>query len=125
MAMQELPERLRASVLTSIRATEYRRARKYVAIAAITLLISSIGLILATISLTKTLYASEFYSYVTLVFSDPDVALGYWKYIALALAESLPVVAVVIALGFVLTALASIRVIANNIRMALSPSFNA
>jgi len=123
MEMQKPSQHLRASILSSIKAGEYRRARRYVAISVVTLLTSAVGLIFAIRYLFEAFYASEFYSYATLIFSDPDVALSFWNYVALSLAESLPVVAVLAALTSVLVVLASLYVMSKNIKMALTPSF--
>jgi hypothetical protein len=38
---------------------------------------------------------SGFYNYLSIIFSDGDVAIVYWKEILLTLAESLPVIAII------------------------------
>lgn len=38
---------------------------------------------------------SGFYNYLSIIFSDSDVALVYWKEILISLAESLPVIGIV------------------------------
>jgi len=122
MDMRKVPERLRTSILFSIKAAEYRRARTYVAISAATLTASLVGALFASKYLIDAFYASEFYNYAALLFSDSDVALGLWKYIILSLAESLPVFAIIATLAFILIVLASVRVMINNFKMALTPS---
>lgn len=113
---------LRSAIVTSIREMERRRARTYVAVASIVLFSSGIGLIFSVDFLLRAFYQSEFYSYVSLIFSDPDILLNYWQYIVLSLAESLPVLAIIASLVAALTLLASIRVLARNIRAAFAPS---
>jgi len=96
----------------------------YVAISAATLATSLIGALFATKYLIDAFYVSEFYSYAALLFSDSDVALGFWKYIVLSLAESLPVFAIIATLAFILIVLASVRVMINNFKMAFTPSLS-
>ena len=122
MEVREVPERLRTSILFSIKAAEYRRARTYVVMSAATLATSLAGFLFAAKYLIDAFYISEFYNYAALLFSDPDVALGFWKYIALSLAESLPVFAIIATLAFILIVLASVRVMINNFKIALTPS---
>lgn len=121
MEMRKPPENLRSLILSSIKAAEYRRARLYLIISGITLSGSTVGLVFAIKYLVQSLYASEFYSYLTLIFSDTDVVLGFWKDIVFSLAESLPVLIIVGVLASTLMALASIRVITSNFKLALSP----
>ena len=121
MEMRKPPEGLKALILSSIRATEYRRARLYLLISGITLSGSVIGLVFAIKYLIQTLYASEFYSYVTLIFSDTDIVLGFWKDILLSLAESFPVFVIIAVLASVLGLLASMQVIVRNFKVALTP----
>ncbi|MEQ1500042.1 MAG: hypothetical protein ABL917_01565 [Parcubacteria group bacterium] len=121
MEMRKTPEGLRTLILSSIKAAEYRRARLYLLISGVTLSVSVIGLVFAIKYLIQTLYASEFYSYVTLIYSDKDMVLGFWKDILLSLAESFPVFVIVAVLVSILVFLASMQVIVENFKMALTP----
>jgi hypothetical protein len=117
------PTKLREIILLSIRKAEQRQARIYFAIAAITLLGSVIGLVFSLQYLLEALYASEFYSYATLVFSDPDMVSTLWQDVVISLAESLPVLLIIACLIAVGILLASMRVMAMTIRAAFTPSF--
>lgn len=117
------PATLREAILLSIRRVEQRQARIYFVIAAITLFGSIIGLIFSLQYLLEAFYSSEFYSYATLFFSDPDVVSRLWQDVAISLAESLPVLSIIVCLIAVGILLASMRVMAITIRAAFTPSF--
>ena len=117
------PTKLRKAILLSIRRVEQRQARIYFATAASTLLGSVIGFIFSLQYLLAAFYASEFYSYATLFFSDPDVVSRLWQDVAISLAESLPVLSIIVCLIAVGILLASMRVMAITIRAAFTPSF--
>ncbi len=121
MEMRKPPEGLKALILSSIKSAEYRRARLYLLISGVTFSGSVIGLVFAIKYLIQTLQLSEFYSYVTLIFSDTDVVLGFWKDILSSLAESFPVFIIVAVLTSILVLLASILVIVRNFKIALTP----
>lgn len=124
MEMRKPPENLRTLILSSIKAVEYRRARLYLLISGITLLGSITGLIFAIKYLVQSLYVSEFYSYIKLIFSDTDVVFGFWRDILMSLAESFPVLIIVSILASILIVLASIQVIVRNFKVALTPSLS-
>lgn len=114
------PSKLRQTILGSIRSEERRKARIYLVASTATLLISVIGFIYSIGYLFQAFQTSEFYSYFSLVFSDPDIIFGYWQDIALSLAESLPVLAVTVLLFATWSSLASVRIMARNVRSAFS-----
>lgn len=62
---------------------------------------------------------SGFIEYFSLLFSDTATVLPYWKEFALSLAESLPVVEVIIFATVTLVLLSSLSVVAKNIHNAL------
>ena len=114
------PSRLRETILGSIRSEERRKARIYLAASSATLFVSATGFIYSVGYLSQAFQASEFYTYFSLVLSDPDIVLGYWRDIVLSLAESLPVLAVTALLFAVWSSLASVRIMARNMRSAFS-----
>ena len=123
MDMRQPSEKLRESVILSIRKSEYRRARFFLAISTVTFSASIVGFVIATQYLLQAFFGSEFYSYATLVFSDPNMAVVFWKDITLSLVESLPVAALALSLVALVAVLASARVMAFNIKAAFTPSF--
>lgn len=114
------PSKLREAILGSIRSEERRKARIYITVSSATLLVSVIGFIFSVRYLFQIFQTSEFYTYFSLVFSDPDIVLGYWQDIALSLAESLPILALTMLLIAIWISLASVRIMVRNMRSAFS-----
>lgn len=118
-----LPDHLKSNILRGILSEEKNRARKLLVISIITAFVS-IGSILASVKYALTsFYQSSFYSYATLLFSDPDVVMRYWREFGLALLESLPVVGVILCLAAFFALLISLRMFARNMRFGITQSF--
>lgn len=120
----EPPKGLRDRILTSIRYEEIRRARLYVIGALITISTSVFGAVLVFKYTFQGFYQSSFFSYLSLLFSDPDIAVSYWKELALSLVETAPLVGITLSLIALATLLTSMRVLVNNAKPNLIPSFN-
>ncbi|MEI6042421.1 MAG: hypothetical protein WCQ00_02535 [bacterium] len=62
---------------------------------------------------------SGFYNYVSIIFSDSDVAMVYWKEIVMSLAESLPIIGIAsllaVAVIFTWSILKATSVVRNNL----------
>ena len=114
---------LRTHILARIGEEERRRAKIFLAASMATLSLSIVGVVYSVRYMLQGLYQSSFYSYFSLLFSDPDVVLAYWREFAFSLAESLPLLGVTASLITVAVLLLSVRVLANNLRYGLmSPS---
>lgn len=120
----EPPKGLRDRILTSIRYEEIRRARLYVIGALITISTSVFGAVLVFKYAFQGFYQSSFFNYLSLLFSDPDIAVSYWKELALSLVETAPLVGITLSLIALATLLTSMRVLVNNAKPNLIPSFN-
>ncbi|MCD8495178.1 MAG: hypothetical protein LRY41_02185 [Candidatus Pacebacteria bacterium] len=120
----ELPKGLRGKIIASIKSEEIRRARMYVFVALATIATSSLGAVFAFKYMLQGFYQSSFYSYFSLIFSDPDIAVSYWKELSLPLIETVPFVGITLALIALATLLTSMRVLVNNAKPHLMPSFN-
>lgn len=117
-----LPEGLRTKVFTLIQKEELRRAR-ILAFSALVLLFSSmIGGVFAIKYLVQSISQSGFYSYLLLLFSDPDVILTSWKELMLLLAESAPLAAITFFLLALVPLLASVRTLVKNLKPQLLPA---
>ena len=117
------PAMLRTHILARIGEEERRRAKIFLAASMATLSLSIVGVVYSVRYMLQGLYQSSFYSYFSLLFSDPDVVLAYWREFAFSLAESLPLLGVTASLITVAVLLLSVRVLANNLRYGLmSPS---
>ena len=112
----EPPKGLRGKILASIKYEEIRRARIYVFTALAAIAASLLGAIFAIKYMLQGFYQSSFYSYFSLLFSDPDIAVSYWKELSLSLVESAPLVGITLSLVVLATLLASTRVLVNNAR---------
>lgn len=119
----ELPKNLRSNILLGIRSEEKRIAKQQLAASSF-VAIASIGAIVASVKYALTaFYQSSFYSYATLLLSDPDMVLRYWREFGLALLESLPVIGIVCCLAAVCTLLVSLRFFARNMQLGFTSSF--
>ncbi len=119
----ELPKNLRSNILLGIRSEEKRIAKQHLAVSAF-VAIASMGAIVASVKYAVTaFYQSSFYSYASLLLSDPDMVLRYWREFSLALLESLPVIGIICCLVAVFVLLVSLRFLARNVRFGSVPSF--
>lgn len=75
---------------------------------------SSLGAVFAYTYMIQGFYQTSFYSYFSLLFSDPDIALSYWKELSFSLVEALPLLGITLSLVTVVTLLTSLRVLARN-----------
>jgi len=99
-------EGLLSRVLGVIREKQYRARLWRVRVFATTALLSVAALVPVAISLVKAWTASNFDTYISLVFTD---GLSYWKVIGASLAESLPAVSLMLTLALLGTLLWSVR----------------
>lgn len=120
----ELPKGLRGKIIASIRREEIRRARIYVFTALTAITASSFGAVFAFKYMLQGFYQSSFYSYFSLLFSDPDIVVSYWRELSLSLIETTPFVGITLALITLATLLTSMRVLIKNTKPHLIPSFN-
>jgi hypothetical protein len=116
----ELPPNLRTKVLLGVRKEEIKRARVLLLVSSLVIPTSAAGLWFILQYLLTSFYQTSFYSYLSLIFSDPDVVLAYWQQFLLVLLEALPVASMIIVLlvfGALLTAL---KLFVENSRLGLS-----
>lgn len=102
---------------------EHRRARTYLIGSSAAISLSAAGIIFSFQYLIQSFFQSNFYTYLSLLFSDPDVALIYWREFTLSLIETTPLFEITLSLIAVVTLLISIRVFVNNMRGVFVPSF--
>ncbi len=96
----EPPKHLFEAVLACIALARRRAARIRLAALGTVMLASGLALIPAANYAISEFYASGFYDYLSLFFSDSSVAFSHWQEISLSLAESLPSLAVLLLIGF-------------------------
>lgn len=118
----ELPQNLRSNILLSIRLEEKKQAKQLLATSLFTAIISFGAIVVSIKYALLAFYHSSFYSYATLLLSDPDVVVQYWQEFSLALLESLPVVGIVICLVAVCVFLFSLKLFAQSQRFVFTPS---
>ena len=115
---------LRQKILFSINKEEIQRAKTYFLVSMTTALVSIFGLIFSVRFMVQEFYQSSFYSYLSLIFSDPNTLVSYWKELSMSLLETLPILGITISLIAVYSLLVSIRTLVKNSRGILLPSFN-
>jgi len=116
----ELPPNLRAKVLFVIREEEVKRARIFLLFTTLVTPFSVIGLWFVFQYLLASFYQTSFYHYATLLFSDPDVVLAYWRQFILVLLEALPVVGMIFTLIMLGALLLAAKLFIENTRLGLS-----
>lgn len=117
------PAKLRANILVRIGQEERRRARVSLSVFATVVPFSILGVVFSIQYMLEGFYQSGFYSYFSLLLSDPDVVLAYWGDFSLSIVESAPFMGITLSLITIVVLLMSIRIIANNLQNGVSRSF--
>jgi hypothetical protein len=117
---QEPPQSLLPSIIAAIAAKKRQAARLRLAIFGVFTLVSLVAMVPAIQYFIAEFSRSGFYNYLSLLFSDWNLALTYWNDFILSLAEALPVLALAAILGAVFGFLGSLRLAVNQIRLAFS-----
>jgi hypothetical protein len=78
-------------------------------------LISFLGLIPAWKALLSNLTQSGVYEYFSLIFSNGSSVLSYWKELALSIAESLPLMSIILSLSLVFILFLSLKYVTRQI----------
>jgi hypothetical protein len=119
----KLPAKLRANILTRIGREEFRRARIYLFASATVGAVGVFGALLSIKYMLQGLSQSGFYNYFSLLISDPDMMLTYWREFALSIVESAPFIGITILLAAIAVLMFSARIFANNMRHGFTPVF--
>ena len=117
------PNTLMKNILLGIGREERRRARLFLFVSVTAVPLSVLGIVFSIQYMLQGFYQSSFHSYFSLLLSDPDIVLTYWREFALSLADSIPFAGMTISLITIAVLLVSIRIFANNLRNGLSRSF--
>ena len=117
----EPPEKLYRDILTRIGREKRRIARIQFALSGITAIISVIALVPAGFYAFREFYQSEFYQYLSAIFSDGGIALAYWKEFLLSLAESAPLLESTILLSLVFVFMVTLKLAAKSAKNFASP----
>jgi hypothetical protein len=105
---QPSPE-LAFSVLQTITKQEKRATQARLWFLSSLLFVSAVGLIPAFEMLLNNLAQSGFSEYFSLIFSDGGSMLTYWKELSFSLAESLPVMSIILTLSTLFVCFLSLR----------------
>ncbi len=105
------PHELYARIEKRIHRLEKRAYRMSLALFGSTFVLSSLALIPSLAYLTQEFSRSSFGQYLTLLSSDGDVMLMYWKELAFSLAESLPLAGVTLVLTVTFVLLYSLKLL--------------
>ena len=118
LAYVEPPHGLAESVIVRIMRERRRWARTRVFFLAASACISCAAFIPALEEASREFSQSGFYQYFSLAFSDGSVLFASWKEFSLLLAESLPLMGITLVLAALFVLLASIRLMARDVRVA-------
>lgn len=113
---------LRRAIISRIRRVEYRRARAFLITSGFAVSLSVVAIALSISHLAQAFRQSSFIAYLSLLISDTDVVVLYWREFALSVVESAPFLGLTLALSALLALLASVRVFAHNLRIGLIPA---
>lgn len=114
------PRRLYEAVLVRIAALERRAARTRALLFGALSVLSLVALVPTLQYAGEQFYASGFYDYASLLFSDTSLALTYWREFALSLLESLPSLALLLLIPIVVVLLWSLTRAAQTARVAFA-----
>jgi hypothetical protein len=117
------PVGLRAHILMRIGREEFRRARAYLFASATIGAAGVFGVALSVKYMLQGFNQSGFYNYFSLLISDPDIMLTYWREFVLSIVESVPFIGITVSLATVALLMFSIRIFANNMKHGLAPVF--
>lgn len=122
LAELKAPEALYTVICTRISLLERRTARVRVVLFGVLSVVSLAALIPALQYAGQQFYASGFYDYATLLFSDSSLALTYWREFGLSLTESIPSLALLLLIPIVALLLWSLKRTAQTARTAFALS---
>jgi hypothetical protein len=111
---------LRNSIVRSIQREEVRRARVSTLLALTAVGASVLGIAFSIQYAVHSLVQSGFLEYMSLIFSDADILAAYWQGFAFSLLETIPLFAITLGLAALAAFLASLRVLATNMRGGLT-----
>jgi hypothetical protein len=97
------------AILERIAYAERRSARVRTSLFSGLAILSGAALVPAVRYAAGQFYASGFYDYLTLIFSDRNVVLIYWRQLGLSLVESLPSLALLLLLPIIFLLVYSVR----------------
>lgn len=117
-AEHRVPEGLEERVLSFIEQTEKRRSRVWFIAYSVSSVLCIGGIIPAFAYMTQSFMGSAFYTYFSLLFSDPGVVAASWQEFAFLIAESTPVWGMVFFFGCLATLLLSLRAAVRAMRTA-------
>jgi len=110
------PEKLYFSIVERVQAEQLARAKRRFVFFLITAIASLVALVPALQALISDYYRSGFYQYLSVIFSDSNLALTYWKDFLLLLTDAFPVTATGILLASIFVFVGSIRELVLKIR---------
>lgn len=119
-APPEPSPRLLETILGRIAIERRRAARRRFALFSVVLVTSAFGLVPAYWLLRAEFSASGFSQFLSLLFSNPGVALSYWQDFSLSLLELLPVAGLSAILADLLVFLGSLRATAGEVKHAFT-----
>ncbi len=102
-------QELKGSIISSIKIEERKIVRRKIVLSSLAIIASAFSLIFLFGYLRESFYKSGFYEYLSLLSSDSDVVLVYWKDFILSLLDSTPVVYLTLSISSILALLLSVR----------------
>lgn len=123
MGQFEPSKELRGRILSTIALDERRLARKYLLGSAATLIASGVGVVVSVRAVIAAAAESSLYHYASLLFSDSDIVLSYWKTFAFSLVEAVPFFALTAVFAMLLVGMASLYWCITHTRRGFTFSF--
>jgi hypothetical protein len=114
------PHGLYEAILRRVALAERRHARISVGFFGFATFVLGAALVPAIQYAITQLYASGFYDYFSLLFSDSSFALTYWREFSLSLVESLPALALLLVIPLVVALVWSLRRTVQTARIAFT-----
>ncbi|MFA5124414.1 MAG: hypothetical protein WC473_01120 [Patescibacteria group bacterium] len=114
----EPSEELLNEIVFGLNREQAKRAKRRLAIFSLTLVASLVAVVPALRLIWQDISQSGFTDFISLFFSDPDMALAYWQNFVLALLEVLPVLSLALFLTTLAVFMESLKLLVKNFKSA-------
>jgi len=116
--ISEVSDNLLDSILEKIAINKKLRAQKRFIFSISAFTVSLMAFWPAIRYFTNEISQSGFIKYISLIFSDGEIILGYWQNFSLLILESLPILALISILAVIWTLFVSLRQIMSSFKVA-------
>ncbi|MFA7685509.1 MAG: hypothetical protein WCX95_01775 [Candidatus Gracilibacteria bacterium] len=108
------PSFLQGKILDRIAGAKMRRVRVILTAFSLIIVVGIASIVPALQYVSQSFSKSGFYSYFSLIFSDGGSIVAYWQEFLLSLADTLPVMGIIVLFSIIFMVLLALRFVAKN-----------